>query len=273
MKKIIPILTITLTVIVLIGGSIYWQKETTISASIPAKEATKEKVKDETTQQTKENIKKSEEPSSSDQLLSHTKNWPKKAQSIFAEKLQKNEKFTILLVSPLMNDSESDWSQAVVEQMNKTYGETISIQSLHYDMTSLDFYQKDKVNELIQYNPDLVLLESFTYKNDGLVSSQDSIISLERIIGSLESSNENISIILQPSYPLYQATNYPGKVEEVKELAQDLEITYWDNWEAWPDYTSEEFTKYLTDDQKQPNEDGYNLWSNYILEKFIANKE
>ena len=146
----------------------------------------------------------------------------------------------------------------------------MTVSTFSYDLTSIAFINEEKVTEVIEEQPDLILFEPFTLKDNGVVGIDDSLENVSAVIASVKESLPQTQVILQPPHPLYKANFYPTQVEELQQFAEDNDIPYLNHWEAWPDQDSEEIKEYISEDSSQPSAKGHQVWAEYLIDYFIA---
>ncbi|WP_163182656.1 SGNH/GDSL hydrolase family protein [Neobacillus sedimentimangrovi] len=208
---------------------------------------------------------------SSAELLKLTKNWPAEAVERFKQSLKNNKPFKILFVGSPAIGSDTEGAYALVKQkLKETYGDHIDVQLKTFDMTSTQFINNKKQDEIRAEAADLYILEPFILENNGEVLIENTLMDLATIIDTVKVAKPESTMILQPSYPLYNAKIYPRQVEELKKYAETHQIPYLDHWTAWPDPATEELKNYLTPDQSAPNEKGAQVWSDYLIQFLIS---
>ena len=126
------------------------------------------------------------------------------------------------------------------------------------------------MTEVIEEQPDLVLFEPFTLKDNGVVAIDDSLENTSAVIAKIKESLPDTSDPAPPPHPLYHATYYPKQVEALQQFAEDNDIPYLNHWEAWPDQNSEEIKEYISEDSSQPSVKGHQVWADYLIDYFIA---
>ncbi|CAM3922543.1 SGNH/GDSL hydrolase family protein [Mesobacillus zeae] len=262
MKRLIVALLAIGCVSITILGSLHWKEKTTVTTT-PSIQA------DENSGNFKQT---SQFPASSrETLIKKSSNWPEQAKENFAKSLKKKRPYVILLAgSTALGNGESGWSSIVAKNLNQTYGSEVKVEIRAYDMTSLEFLNQDKEDELAELKPDLTVLEPFTLKDNGNVRIEDTLSNISIIKSSLEKSNSDSTLILQPPHPLYQANYYPVQVQSLKQYAEDNNLTYLDHWTAWPDSNSEELKSYIEEGQDTPSSKGHALWAEYITDYLIS---
>lgn len=270
MKVFLTTLLAIATAAVLILGNLNWAKKTTISSNTEVSKAAETK-KDQLTNGGSDN--KSTSSASREVLLKLASNWPKESIEVFTKSLDEKRPFKILIVgsSALGGSSSTGWPALVETKVNEAYGETVSVDVKEYALTSLDFIEQDKTQELVESKADLIIFEPFTLNDNGIVRIEDSLDNITTVIEEVNSDNPNAAFVLQPPYPLYNAQFYPLQVEALKNYAETNQISYLDHWTAWPDPATEEIKDYLLEDQSAPNEKGHGVWAEFV-EGFLISK-
>ncbi|WP_428909820.1 SGNH/GDSL hydrolase family protein [Niallia sp. Krafla_26] len=261
MNKIIAILSVIACMTILVAGQLHWNNKTTVSVA-------SEKVSNEetTTTATEEIAEVSIE-----NLLSYTSNWPTESVETFEELISSGKPFHLaFLGSNTQGNSTEPWSELVKEALKETYGEQIIVSTFSYDLTSTQFVNEDKLSEIIGVQPHMVIFEPFTLKDNGEVTTEDSLKNTASVIEDLQESLPNTVVILQPSHPLYNVTYYPKEVEALADFAAENGIPYLSHWEAWPDPASEEMKEYITANPSEPTAQGHQLWAGYLIDYLIA---
>lgn len=208
------------------------------------------------------------------ELLAYTTNWPENSIDRFKNTIEEKKAFKILFVgSPALGSDDAGFYPTVKEKLVETYGErNVQVDIKTFDSTSTKFVKSDDEAELVSEKADLVIIEPFILLNNGMVLIEDSLKDITKIMDDMKANNPDTSFIIQPSYPLYKAKIYPSQVKDLKAYAEENEIPYLDHWSAWPDYKTKEIMDYLLPDQSAPNEKGYELWSESIIQYLISSK-
>ncbi|QWC22577.1 hypothetical protein KJK41_20370 [Bacillus haikouensis] len=269
---LVTILAVSCAVFLFLGN-MYWKERTSISASdqTGAESATSIDAEDE--QQTDKNnedteeVPKAEENSDVETLIS---NWPENAQQRFLTLKDEGEPFKLAVVgSPAMGVDEEGWAPQLEKELNTAYGDDVEVQLFQYDLTSIDFINGSESEEVLSFNPDLVLMEPFSLvdnsNNVGTVQNHDSILMFQN---RLYETNEESVLLILPPHPLAGATYYPQQIESLEEFTVEEGIEYIDHWSAWPE--DDELEDYLIESQDTPNEKGYEIWTDYLTDYFIS---
>ncbi|MBT2756702.1 SGNH/GDSL hydrolase family protein [Mesobacillus foraminis] len=267
MKNVLIVLLAVACVFLLVAGNLHWKEKTTVSSA--------KQDQNGTVSQDVNNEKETTTPGNPDidveELTKLTESWPNDARAQYSEALENNKPFTILLAgSNALGTEENSWSSLLKKELETAFAGTVKVVVKTYDLTSSQFIAGEKLGELTKVKPDMTLLEPFILKDNGMVTIEDSEKNITSIAAGLLEENSNHSLILQPSFPIYQATYYPLQVEALEDYANRNSIDYLDHWSSWPDPDSEEIKQYLTEDQESPNEAGHKLWADYLVNYFIA---
>jgi hypothetical protein len=237
---------------VLVMGNLHWNEKTTVAGD---------------SQREKKPPLQQEEYDSAeaDKLLKLAGNWPEQSQTALKKALEENRPFNIIIAgSEILSAGEISWSTLLTEKIQQGFGDAVKVAVKTYDLDSLSFQAQGKIEEISSGKPDLVLLEPFTLNDNGVVTIEDSLTVVTNIIEETRQKNPKAVFILQPPYPLYNASYYPIQVEELKKYAGSKGLSYIDHWSVWPDGSSEEIKDYLSEDLSVPNEKGIQLWADYV---------
>lgn len=137
-------------------------------------------------------------------------------------------------------------------------------------MTSQEFIDENKQEELAQEKADLILFEPFVLNDKGHVVIETALEYLDSIIDDVKEDNPNTTFILQPPQPVYDPGFYSVLVGALEKFAEDNEITYLNHWSAWPETSSPEIQDYLVTGPSGPNEKGHDLWAGFLADYFIS---
>lgn len=256
MKNIFTVILGLTCLVVLYFGQSYWKQQ--IAASAKNSSAMTEEIEAESDSTEKNN------------LVTFTKNWPEPAVNRLEQTLNENTVFKILFIgTPAITDTYEITKTNLIE----TYGDTIQLDFQTIESTSTQFIEDQKQEEIAAEKVDLVVIEPFLLTdNSEKIAIAESLDNLSLFIEALKTSNPEITVMIQPSFPLYNAKIYPVQVDELKAYAEEKQLTYLDHWSAWPDPKTEEIKEYLNEDQSGPSEKGLQVWSEYLKNYFINNE-
>lgn len=259
MKNFLTVLLGFACIAVLYLGHTYWNEKIQASAKNKNVEVKK--------QVSKPNLDKQSSPD----IISLTENWPENAISRFEQTLKEKKTFKILFVGSPAIGSENEGIYPIVKQkLVEAYGEkNIQIDIKTVDSTSTQLINDHLHEEIASEAADLVVIEPLTLMDNGEVAIEASKSNLTLLMEEIKAQNPEATIIIQPSYPLYNAKFYPIQVNELKNYSAENQITYLDHWTAWPDPNTEEIKQYLQLDQTGPSNQGIQVWSDYLIQFFI----
>ncbi|WGG45423.1 hypothetical protein [Rossellomorea sp. DA94] len=266
MKKFLLTLLAISCVVFLYLGNMYWKEKTTLVASEEKDTTTVENSPSEEAPAPEEEAAEVKGKKDLDSIIS---NWPEEARTHFKELKKKGEPFKLAIVgSPAMGESDNGWAPQLKEKLSSELGSQVNVEIFQSEVTSIEFINGEKSDNVLAFEPDLVLLEPFSLTDNsnqvGTVQNHESILMFLR---ELQETNEDSVLLLQPPHPLEGATYYPQQIEDLKEFAAEESISYLDHWGSWPD--DETLSDYLIESQDTPNEKGYEIWADYLIEYFI----
>jgi hypothetical protein len=269
---LVAILAVSCAVFLFLGN-MYWKERTSISASEQTETESVSSVDTEDEPQSKEKEEEAAEEPAADttaDIQTLTSNWPEDARQRFVTSMEEGEPFKLAVVgSPAMGVEENGWAPQLKEELSSAFGDALDIQLFQYDMTSIEFINSSESDEILTFAPDMVLWEPFSLvdnsNNVGTVQNHESILMFQ---SRLIETNEDSVLVLQPPHPLAGATYYPKQIESLEEFAAEEGITYLDHWSEWPE--GEEREDYLTESQDTPNDEGYEIWADYLIDYFIS---
>ncbi|MGJ7922697.1 SGNH/GDSL hydrolase family protein [Neobacillus sp. LXY-4] len=200
-----------------------------------------------------------------DELLPLAGNWPENSVERFKQTLTQNQPFKIVIAGSSALGGETGWAAQTKSRLLEAFGaDHLTVEIKEYDLTSAEFIEEEKHVELASLKADMVLLEPFILKSNGEVGIEDTLSNLSVTIDTIREASPKAEIILQPSYPIFQASIYPAQVNKLKNYATEKQLTYLDHWSLWPDPNTEDIKSYLLPDQSAPNEEGHKVWCEYV---------
>jgi hypothetical protein len=251
MKYILTAFWAIVCIVVLFYGNTYWSKKTDVKAGTDTSIEVKTQI------ETYEDVTK---------YLNMARNWPESAKEDFQKTLKEKKTFKILFVgSTALGTNEKGWAQDAAAKIVEAYGsKKVEVSMLTYDVTSNDFVNGDKQEEIIAQKANLIVFEPLLLNdNSALIPIQDSLKNLSIVKEDVEKANPNTTFILQPSYPIHGAKTYPIQVDGLKKYASENSIAYLDHWSSWPENE-------LLTDQNGPNEKGNEIWEKFVEDYFIS---
>ncbi|MFP7299093.1 SGNH/GDSL hydrolase family protein [Neobacillus niacini] len=237
---------------VLVYGHIHWNKETAANAVAQAP-AVEQQVTNEV---------------NFDQYLALAANWPESAREQLKLHMQEGTPFKILFVG----SSLMEWEKNVTQSLIESFGSDKLQTAVHtYDLTSEAIVAENKQLELAAEKAQLILIEPFLLNDNGRIKIDATLANVTKIMEDIKAANPDTTFILQPSNPFYLPNYYADQVEALKVYAAANNVTYLDHWQAWPATDNPEIKNYLNGDT-EPNETGYQVWSQFLVEYFVNKK-
>jgi lysophospholipase L1-like esterase len=236
---------------ILAYGHIHWNQQTAVKAVVEPEfieEATEIDVAD---------------------YLALAANWPEEAKQQLKLALEEEKPYKILFVG----SADMEWEKSVTQSFSESFGSDRVITATHtYELSTKDIVTQNKQAELAAEQAQLVVIEPFLLNDNGKLKIDVTLVNISKIIEDIKAANPNTTFILQPSYPIYLPKYYSTQVETLKEYAAANNITYLDHWTAWPATDNQEIKNYLNEDQSAPNEQGYQVWAQFLTDYFINKK-
>ncbi|MEK4749426.1 hypothetical protein NST77_17975 [Niallia sp. FSL W8-0177] len=265
MKAIILSILSIILVAILVIGNIQWnnREDRPLSNTHPTKDANGEV----------ENKKNEDQYFSLDDYMSFAKSWPESAQKVLEEKLTEKQPFHILLVgSDEIGDQELGLITPLQEALASKYDKYVTIDSITYEETSSDYVNNNEYESIIEQKPDMVIWEPFLLNDNGVVDISTTLLNVNQVINETKDVLPDVTFVLMPAHPLYNAGLYPMQVSDLKKFAESKEIPYWNHWEAWPESNDLKLKDYYVElgDRSQANEQGFKVWSSYLSKKLIS---
>ncbi|WP_421381837.1 SGNH/GDSL hydrolase family protein [Bacillus salacetis] len=246
-------------------GQYHWQQEAVVD--VGSASAAVEIEGEEATASTTEEAASLSEISLED-LESSISLLPEEAQDTFLTSYENGDSISLLILgSKAIGDDEGS-AQLMKEGIQEAYGEDfITVDTYTYDGTSRNLVEELDTLEELDQEYDLVLVEPFIMVDNGKVGVPENHSNMEELMGHFKSLNEDTVFFFTPALPIFEASIYPGQVEDFKEYAAEEEIPFIDHWSAWPDYNEPEFKDFI-DDDGYPNAEGAEIWADEVVGYF-----
>ncbi|MDM5329828.1 SGNH/GDSL hydrolase family protein [Neobacillus sp. CF12] len=252
MKYLLTALWTIICIGVLAYSHITWNKQTSVQAVVSEPTPTVEQ--------------DSNELNVDDKYLELAANWPESAKEQLKLSLKDSTPFNILFVG----SSALQWGEEVTTSLNESFGSDRITTEVHtYDLTSNDFIAENKQIELAAKKAQLIVIEPFLLNDNGEFTIDESLANLTKIIEDIKVESPDSTFILQPSYPIYLPKYYATQVQALKDYAVANNLTYLDHWTAWPATDNSEIKNYLIEGQNGPNEQGTQVWTQFLVEYFV----
>jgi hypothetical protein len=254
---LLTVLLLVSCVSFIITGQLYWQKKIDDTVKQAMSEAPKQEAIDE----------------NESKLMKYADQLPSKVQNKIKNAIHTNRPVRLVIVgSKAISSSEKSWPALFKNELESTYGKQVFevVVKEYGDMTTKEALEANVDKEIIDAKPDILLWEPFILNNNGVVEIDETLKDIETMIESITSELPDVTMMLQPPHPIYNATYYPTQVEELKTFAKEKGYIYLDHWKAWPDYKSEEINDVVNENTDLPNERGHQLWADFLINYFIA---
>lgn len=196
---------------------------------------------------------------------------PKDIQNKFREKVGKVQPVNLaILGSASTSKEEKAWPNLLERKLVDTYGPSVIKVTTEeiVNKTSIQVISEKLLDELAASKPDILLIEPFLLYDNAKLPMDDRLENLSTIIQQFKSFNPAVTVMIQPSNPIYQAYYYPKEENELEEFSLSHGYTYLDHWKAWPSGESNKLLSYLTD-EGLPNDKGNEVWARYLVDYFI----
>jgi hypothetical protein len=249
MKNILTVLLGIACIAVIIIGNSYWNER------IQSAQATEDGITTKQNSNTKSESDNKE--TDNNDVIALAANWPASAIERLKQTQAEDMAFNILFVGSSAIGTETEGTYPVVkEKLTEAFGKNVQLALKTFDLSSSELINNSHQEEIAGEAADLVVIEPFILRDNGVVEISNSLENLSFLIETIHIKNPDASIIIQPGYPLHNAKYYPIQVEAVKEYADQNGITYLDHWAAWPDHQSDEIIEYLLPEQAGPSDKG-----------------
>lgn len=271
MKPIYTMIMAVICIFILIAGNFYWNNKTAVTVEGGEMKDAVAEASEKPIKKKADKEKKEESNVDVEKVKALAANWPENARNGLVASLDEGRPYHIVFAgSPALGEGEDSWPELVKKGMTETYGNSVfTFTTLIFDTNSNEFVEEGHIDDLAETGADLILLEPFTLKDNGVVEIEKSAENIEAIIAAVKEENEDTVVLLQPPHPISSSSWYPVQVEELGKFANANGYTFLNHWEAWPEDT----TGYLTESNDGPNEKGHEIWAKYLLEFFINKTE
>ncbi len=261
-------MAILLSIGAIVFGHIHWKMK--INDSIVS---ANDEVIEENEEVTAEQIEGEQREDQQVNLADLTQNLEEKAAIIVKDAVASGETLDVAIIgSGAQTKGEQPWPELVQAGLDHAYGEGVfSIQNHSFgDEFSIYAIRKDEMYSIIDDQPDIVILEPFLLNDNVDINIDDTIDSIRILKRQLTKANENIVFMVQPPHPIFEPTLYATQVDRLEQYAEEEGVTYLNHWENWPSVSDEEIKNYVLEDISGPNDEGNQLWAEYIVNYFTG---
>lgn len=253
-------LSIVISVCTIILGKAYWDQKISAQVDYAAEEG-------------QVSVPDKQKDSSEENISSYGKNLPADAQQKLIE--ASNSKKPVKMVifgSDTTSGSAENWAVKLEKELESVYSKNVLDVYIELlpDVTTKDVMKNKLYEKIKKQNPDFLLIEPFFLNDNGVVGIENSLENLNSMLNEIKSGNEDMTIFVQPSYPLYNATFYPKEIERLEEYSAENNLVYLNHWKDWPDHKSEKLLEFLEKGKEGPSKKGHQIWYQYLRNYFIS---
>ncbi|MEK4751986.1 SGNH/GDSL hydrolase family protein [Priestia sp. FSL R5-0597] len=257
MKVWINIIATLTLVVTIVAGKMYWNEK--VEAEGVARPTA---------------VSSSSSQASSENWKSYTANLPTSIVKKLEKAKKTGEPIKLVIVGSQDTSTESDaWPAQLEEKLNDTYGSAVEVEVQEYkDKNSLEFIREKLYEKVIEAKPDVLLFEPFLANDNGVVGITNTLDNINLIMTHINENVDDLVTIIQPSHPIYNATNYPKEAEQLKAFAKKNGYEYINHWSEWPKSDSKNLLNYLTANKTAPSKKGNTAWAK-ALEIYFTNSK
>ncbi|QTC40330.1 SGNH/GDSL hydrolase family protein [Bacillus sp. V3] len=257
-----------ITFAVLAGGKMYWdgQNNSVLAETVSVK-APKQSLKSETNDEQKKAAAKKEKILKLDRL-----NYlPPELQKKFREKINQDKPLHLMIIgSSSTSEQKGAWPDLLEKRLMDVYGNTllnVTVKEIA-NKTSTTIVEENLDEESVKKKPDILLIEPFLLNDIEEIGMKKRLNNLTAMLEDFKKGNPDLTIIVQPSNPIYGAHYYLEDEKVLEEYAKENKYIYLDHWKAWPDSGEIEIKDYLTE-ESLPNKEGNEVWAGFLVDYFI----
>ena len=163
MKAIFTSILAIVCFVVLVFGNVTWNAKIKDAG---ANATGNEETSAEDTNQTKQLITKEQ----ASEMEEYITNWPEQSAEVFKQRIASGEPFKIVLAGS--NEIENEvfsLEDAIQSSIEKTFGSSIELSTISFDVTSTEFIDEGHEQDLIDLSADMIIFEALTLKDNGKV--------------------------------------------------------------------------------------------------------
>ncbi|WP_394172051.1 SGNH/GDSL hydrolase family protein [Guptibacillus hwajinpoensis] len=255
MKNVVFLLAVIGCIALVGAGKVHWDEK--IEQSVQPVSA------EEESSSASESAKLIEQPISNDELKGLVANFPEQLQE---KMMSSNEPISVVLMGSESFGTKEFGLQSIVEEGLATsyWDGAFTVEQLTFKKETTDtIVDGELYKDVIEKNPDVVLLEAFTLNDNGNVTIEEGHENISTIISKLRESIPGVSIILMPSNPIPDPQYYSFQINALGEYAEVKDLVYLNHWQEWPSVDGEKIKDYVKD--YRPNDRGFEVWGDAIV--------
>lgn len=257
MKNIVLLVTFVGSIVLLIAGKMHWDEKIEYAGMTVNMKSEKAEIKEEINR-----------PINNEEIKKQLKNF---SAAIGEKMISSTEPLSIIIVGSESFQHNTDELDLVVKNGldNNYWKNAFTVDQMVFKEETTASLVKDQLYEqVIKRKPDIVIMESFTLNDNGLVVIDESHRNLSIIKSEIEKSLSDVSYILIPSNPIFEPGYYSIQINSLNTFAEKNNINYINHWETWPSVKEESIKNYL--DGSRPNSDGINVIGEAIVNYMIG---
>ncbi|TKD70965.1 SGNH/GDSL hydrolase family protein [Pseudalkalibacillus hwajinpoensis] len=258
MKNVMFLLAIIGCLALVIAGKFHWDEKIERSVQpVSAEEQSSSKLEDE-------NEKVIEQPISNDELKELVANFPEQLQE---KMMASNDPISVVMMGSESFGTKESGLQPIVEKgLESSYWKgAFTVEQLTFKKETTEAIVEEKLyKDVIEKNPDVVILEAFTLNDNGNVTIDEGHQNISTIISKLKEGAPGVSVILMPSNPIPDPQYYSYQISALAKYAEVKDLVYLDHWKEWPSVDGDKINDYLLD--ARPNDKGFEVWGDVIVD-------
>ena len=238
---------------IIIVGHFYYQQKLDAIAAESHPLPLSSNVSSEATTQEEENVDES-----ASELTGLLRTWSEEQDPV---------SITVFGSTSITNDEDpsSSWPILLESTINSISSSSVEVTIIDVDRTtSIEVLQSDFLGQVIESEPDVLLLEPFFLNDNGRIRLEDSLDALDIMLQQIKPQLPDTEIILLPANPIYTAGFYLSQVERLEQYAIEHEYTYADHWQHWPSTEDTALNNYV--ENGRANAEGHVLWAEAMFE-------
>ncbi|MCM3610381.1 SGNH/GDSL hydrolase family protein [Planococcus sp. MERTA32b] len=188
-------------------------------------------------------------------------------QEVFFNRKEQGEKVQFLIVgSEAMDEGQPGYAELLSDALESSYAGFVETEVMPFDGTSEEFLMSGPE---LSAGYDVVLMEPFTLKNNGVVEIETEHVHIQNVFGEILSAESDAELVLHPPQPIYGAQFYQTQVNALQQFAEMRNYAYIDHWAEWPSTEDLTLKEYLTEDSN-PNNTGAAVWADALIAYFTG---
>lgn len=222
-----------------------------------------------------ENIEQEKEETQKERLRLLTENMDTQVAKLVHNAIDYNQEMTIVITGSNTLDSTEDtnsWATIFKERLLGAYDSGVfSVEVVSFgEKGSYEILNENGFTLVAEQSPDILIIEPFLLNDNGVTRIEDTLLHLDHFVDEVMKVNSDLVVIVQPPHPIYQPSYYLTQVTELEEHSLAKRYLYLDHWDMWPSIEDEALNEYIVDDQRTPNQEGHNVWANFVSNYFIS---